>query len=118
MDFSNTVHPGRDWRHLPGWAEIGEPYCPKCRCVGLNDEQAMDKNLSALALARLAIFDLSHHSIGTPIEMYLRVWRLRRPAILISREGSLFVRYTETHYPTMRVDTPQHALEITKEILA
>lgn len=44
--------------------------------------------------AWLAIFDLKHHSIGTPIEMFLRCWVHHKQAILIGSEDSLFIRQT------------------------
>lgn len=49
--------------------------------------------------AYLAVFDLRSHSIGTPIEMFLRVWVHDLRAIIIGTEESLFIRQTLDRYP-------------------
>lgn len=93
----DSVH---ELHHRKEWKELGlTPYCPRCECVGLSDEQAMLQNMLMVRESALAIFDLRFYSIGTPIEMFLRCWVHEKPAILIGTEDSLFVRQTLDRFP-------------------
>lgn len=108
----------RDWRHWPAWKELElTPYCPKCECAGLSDVGIIEQNKAALMVAHFAILDLRSHSIGTPIEMFWRLWQGNRPTILIAKEGSVFVRYTTQHYPAVVVADEAQALEAVKLLL-
>jgi len=107
----------KDWHHWSSWEELGEPYCPRCRCAGLSDDEVISQNRWALSIARLAILDLRSHSIGTPIEMFWRLWEMRKSAVLIARPGSVFIRYTEAHYPAIVVTRPEGALLVAEQVL-
>lgn len=99
------------------WKGMGlTPYCPRCECRGLSDELAIDQNMLVLREAWLGIFDLRAHTIGTPIEMFLRCWIHQSPAIIIGKEESLFIRETERRFGTFVVPTTRRAIAILMEI--
>lgn len=102
VDYASHLTHKEQWQHWPEWDEFG-PYCPKCQCTGLTDDQIIVKNRSALLAAPICILDLREKSIGTPIEMYWRVWEEKLPAILISAPGSVFVRWTAANFPGVTV---------------
>lgn len=101
------------------WKGMGiTPYCPLCECQGLTDEQCMEQNMLIVRRAWLALFDLRTHSVGTPIEMFLRCWVHSRPAILIGSERSMFIRQTIDRFPnTYLVPNRTIAIDKIQEIL-
>lgn len=106
------------WQHYPAWDRVGRPYCPRCECVGLGDEQIIDWNRDALMEARVAVLDLRTHSIGTPIEMFWRCWVAEKPAILIAKEGSVFVRETARRFNHVWVvDHPSRTVRIVETLI-
>lgn len=111
VDYSQEDHQ-KAWQHWPEWEEIGfAPYCPKCECQGLSDSEIIYKNKVALLQAEVCLLDLRGKSIGTPIEMFWRVWDNEASAILIVSPGSVFVRYTTRTYKNVFVvSSPKEAL--------
>ncbi len=107
------------WQHYPAWSRMGDPYCPRCRCVGMADESIISANYAALMSAEVAILDLRTHSIGTPIEMYWRVWQAERKTVLIVKEGSVFVRETHRRFGrrVRLTDHPTQTVEIVENML-
>lgn len=113
-------HLGVDWRHWPAWTIGGkyDPYCPKCGCDDLLDpELIIVRNRNMLRIAAIAVLDLRSHSIGTPIEMYWRLWVQDRAAILITREErSIFIEHTVDKYPALVVSDPHEALVLMEKL--
>lgn len=110
VDFNAEDHL-KAWQHWPQWAALGfEPYCPKCECAGLTDDQVINQNYWKLRYAQVCILDLRKRSIGTPIELYWRVWQQRKSAILIAEPGSVFIRYSVQQFGAILVETPEEAL--------
>lgn len=109
VDYDPGDHE-KAWQHWEDWALTGlYPYCPRCECTGLTDEQIYEKNRKALMEAKLAVFDLTSHSVGTPIELYMRVWRRQKPSILVGKEG-VFLRLSRDLYGAHLVETQHEAL--------
>lgn len=102
------------WRHDPEWEKVYKVYCPRCECMGLTDEQVIVQNMAVLKQAAMAVFDLTFHSVGTPIEMFLRCWIYEKPAVLIAKEG-VFVRETQRRYGTPVVPTKFQAQQLLVE---
>lgn len=115
VDFAKGPHEA-SWQHWDAWNTFGKPYCPKCECVGLKDDQIIAKNRVNLIAASICILDLRGRSIGTPIEMYWRVWEADLPTILIVEPGSVFVRYTTDNYLATTVPTPEEALALVRSL--
>lgn len=110
VDFNQEDH-RKAWQHWPDWELTGlYPYCPRCECAGLTDDQIMEKNRKALMGARLAIFDLRSHSVGTPIELYLRLWRREKDSILIGSRASVFIRVSADRFGGILAPHPDAAL--------
>lgn len=111
VDFNLEDHQ-KAWQHWPDWELTGlYPYCPRCECAGLTDEQIMEKNRKALMGARLALFDLRSHSVGTPIELYMRLWRREKLSILIGDPQSVFIRYSADRFGGILTANPETALK-------
>lgn len=85
----------------------------------MSDASIIEVNYERLVHSELAVLDLRTHSIGTPIEMYWRVWQLERKTILIVKEGSVFVRETARRFSrkVWLVDHPTQTVEIAEKIL-
>jgi hypothetical protein len=118
VDYAAVEHMD-GWQHQWAWDTDGQysPYCPRCEGVGLTDEQIINQNHGALMSAHIVILDLRSHSIGTPIEMFWRLWVAEKSAILITRkEPSVYVRFTLDRYPAMAVQTPQQAYEVVETL--
>lgn len=100
------------------WYSMGlQVYCPRCECDGLSDELCIQQNMHMLREAWLAVFDLQHHSIGTPIEMFLRCWIHQERAVIIGdKRRSLFIRHTANRFGVYVAPTLSHALAQIKEI--
>lgn len=119
VDYA-TEHLSVDWRHWAAWAMDGKylPYCPKCGCDDLLDPGTIiTRNQNMLRQATIAVLDLRGHSIGTPIEMYWRLWVQGRSAILITRkERSIFIEHTVNNYPALVVSDPHQALVLLEKL--
>jgi hypothetical protein len=111
VDFNLEDHKSA-WQHWGDWELTGlYPYCPRCECAGLTDAQIMEKNRRAVMRAKLAIFDLRSHSVGTPIEMYMRLFRREKASILIGSWQSVFIRVAVGHHGGILTAHPDAALE-------
>lgn len=98
IDAAHGIHDDTDWRHSRLWGEAGIwTYCPKCECKGIGlPGKIIDKNMAALALAPVAVFDLRSESIGTPIEAWTR-FNARKSSLIVSDRYSVFVDYMTRH---------------------
>lgn len=115
VDAAQGEH-DRSWQHWEEWWQVGEPYCPKCRCRGLPGDKIIEKNLEALHQAKYCVLDLRSYSIGTPIEMYWRAWLGELPAIIIHSGSSVFVQHVLSINPrVILVATPEEALRSLQE---
>lgn len=113
VDFNEEDHQ-KAWQHWPDWELTSlYPYCPRCECQGLTDSQIMEKNRKAVMEAKLAIFDLRSHSVGTPIELYIRLWRRQKLSILIADPRSVFVRVSVDQHGGILTANPETALKET-----
>lgn len=106
-----------DFHRAIEWEKAGlKPYCPRCECMGLTDAQAIEQNMFMLGQAWLGIFDLRTHSIGTPIEMFLRCWIHQKPALLIGDERSMFIRETVNRFGAKLAPNRRIALDTVLEM--
>lgn len=111
LSGSDVFHQTVDWEGMGLTA-----YCPRCECRGLTDGQCIEQNMLMVREAWLAVFNLTSHTIGTPIEMFLRCWIHQKPAIIIGEEKSLFIRETNSRFKTEVVPSLGHAVARIKEI--
>lgn len=108
-----------EWHQRREWIQWGlHPYCPRCECQGLSDEEAMTQNMFAVKESWLCVFDLRARTIGTPIEMFLRCWVHERPAIIIGGRESLFVRQTMDRFNVPVVRNHEDTLRQIQEMLS
>ena len=82
------------WRHIELWDGL-DTYCPVCECRDLEDEDVIIQNERALREAKVAIVLLERntHSVGSPIEAYLRVHTGKPTIIVQPKPHGVFVRH-------------------------